>query len=132
MLIIILNHNFAQIEVTVYKPRIMCSVHSCSNLYSNIENQLTILARDIQRQIYIQRSNIVEHIASIMQLRNLKPIACVNVPEALKSCDYITVGIHVNPLINALILSDLFDHEVLTEVLMINNETSLCYNMFHL
>lgn len=132
MLVIILNHDFAQIEVAVDKASIMCSVHSSCHLNGDIEDQFTVLASDIKRQIYIQRSNIVEHVASIMQLRHLKPIASIKVFEALEGSDYITVRIHIDPLVNTLILYDLFDHEFLAEVLVINNETSLCHNMFNL
>jgi hypothetical protein len=132
MFVVVLDVDFAQIEVTMHQSRVVRCVKTCRHLDSHIEDKLSVLSWHIEWQVQLKRVNIVEHIATIGQLGHLEVEARLLVHKLLERSDNIGVGIHVDPLGDVLSGWDLSDHEILAEIFVVDNETRLRNDLLHL
>ena len=116
-----LKENLTHIEVTVDEPRIVSEVHTLGELDSNIVDGLDVAAGHIDSQVKVQTLDILEDVAAIVRFHHWKVAAAYFLPETVESCDDICMCLQVDPLSDVLIVGDLANDKLLSEVLMVNN-----------
>lgn len=132
VLVFSLDDDFAQVELAVHKPIVVGKVHPLGKLDCHIVDELDVGARHINPQVQILPLNVLKHVATFVCLDHGKVGTAHFVSETVEgSCD-VRVRLQVDPPADVLVLRDLSDNELLAEVFMVYDESSIAEDMFDL
>ena len=114
------------------KARIVCEIHTLSQLNGNIVDILDVGPWHIDSQVKIQSLDILEDAPAVISLDHGEMAATFFLSETVESCRDIRMRLKIDPLGNVFEVGYLSNDKLLTEVLMIYHERSVTDDMFDL
>jgi len=130
--VLLLKHNFTQIELAVDETRVMGEFETLRQLDSNVVDHLDVGARHVNSQVQIKALDRVEDVASIVIFDHGKVGAADFFSETVEGGDDIRMGLQLDPLGDVFLIGHLPHDELLSEVLVVHDVRRVANHVFHL
>ena len=126
------NDDLAEVELSVDEARIVGEVQALRQLDCHVVDVLDVRPRHINRQIQIESLDVLEDAPAVMGLDHREVAAADFFPETVEGGRDVRVRLQVDPPRNVLLVRDLANDKLLSEVLMVDYEGVLAQDMFNL
>ena len=110
----------------------MCEVEALSKLNDHIVDGLDVRPRHINRKVQVLSLDVAEDVASIVVFGHREVSTAVVVSKTVEGRYNIRMSLQVDPLCYVLIVGDLTDDELLSEVLVVHDVGRITDHMFNL
>ena len=107
-------------------------VEASSQLDCHVVNQFKVRSGYVDGEVEALGQDVLVHIASICQLAHRVVDATVFFHETVECCNDVGMGLKVDPLVDDFVVGDLPGHELLSEVLVVQDEGGLTEDCFDL
>jgi len=98
-------------------------VEGCGHLNGDVVNLFNVAFGDVYGQIQVQTFDVGEHRAALGMFAHRKLVFHAVVHELVKSSYDVRVSLQIYPLLNVLLLPNLLNHKLLSEVFVVHHKT---------